>query len=37
MKLKVTRLDYNGYPVSSANGAASIPLDPKTFYYVVER
>ncbi|HON06530.1 MAG TPA: hypothetical protein PLW02_00350 [Verrucomicrobiota bacterium] len=33
--LKVSALDYNGYPVSNAGSAKKITLQPKTVYYLI--
>ena len=34
-KLKVTALDFNGYPVESSGTAAEIKLYPATLYYLI--
>ena len=36
-QLKVTPLDFNGYPVGSAGTADKITLQPATLYYLIER
>lgn len=35
-KLKVTPLDFNGYPKGSIDGAANIKLEPTTLYYLIQ-
>ena len=34
-QLKVTALDFNGYPAGSAGTAQEIQLQPKTMYYLI--
>ncbi len=36
-QLKVTALDYNGYPLGNASSGAEIRLQPKTVYYLIEK
>jgi len=36
-RLKVTRLDYNGYPAGAAGRADRIALDATTLYYIIEK
>ena len=36
-QLKVTALDFNGYPVGSASRGGEIQLQPATLYYLVTR
>ncbi len=36
-QLKVTALDFNGYPAGAAGTADHIELKPSTLYYVIER
>ena len=36
-QLKVTMLDYNGYPTTSAGSAQEIKLHPATMYYLIGR
>jgi hypothetical protein len=36
-QLKVTALDFNGYPAGSAGNAQEIILQPKTMYYLIAR
>ncbi len=35
--LKVTALDWNGYPTGSTGNAAEIKLQPQTLYYLISR
>jgi hypothetical protein len=36
-KVKVTKLDANGYPSTSLSSDGTITLDPTTLYYLLER
>jgi hypothetical protein len=36
-QLKVTALDFNGYPAGSAATAQEIKLQPTTIYYLISR
>jgi hypothetical protein len=36
-QIKVTALDFNGYPAGPAGTAREINLQPKTIYYLIAR